>query len=831
MRSFARIGTKLGFAVAVLVASWSWSASAVWAETTTGQTGDGQAGADYDVLYRTDAKLNISIDGRLDEAIWEKIQPFTDHRVLEPETLQIPPLKTKVHITHSERGLYVGFKLFQPPEKNYRRLTNRDSRINRDEVHITIDNSGSGLYGHWFSIALGDSLSDGTVLPERNFYHEWDAVWRGVSVKTDYGWSAEMFIPWNLIPAAVTENGIARMGFYTSRKVGYLDERYGFPGLSTIHPKFMSALQGIRLRVPTTRQGISLQPFVSAETEDVSKQDRLRGGIDLHWRPNRNLLLSASVTPDFGTTDSDDVVLNLGALETFFSEQRQFFLEGRSIFFTSPRVRGDYQARSRFLLVNTRRIGAPVYRGELAESGFTESQFDLVTPTDLYGAVRINGQSGDFRYGVLSAFEKTRDVELAPTSSTEPARQIRQQGQTFSAARGVYEKKTSDSYKALGLFATNVTGHGREALVAGLDVHLLSKGGARSLDAQFAYSDTKDTTDFDSPLDEGKGVAMTVDFQHVPMPGFKHSLHAEYFSRNFELNDLGYTRRNNQIGTIYYIEKNIPNYSRSEKIDSMKFIGRFRHDWNLDGQMSRAGYVFNFEIDAPNTSSLTTKFAFFPERWEDLLSEGNGVFRIKDRGFVELSWETDIRKRIIGTIEASLSFESLGGMSKKISSGLKMRPTDNLNLEISATYRDRNNWLIHDGGRNFTTYNAGNLSLSFKADIFINARNQFSTSLNWVGVDATQHRYYQTPDKAGYLLPVAIDPAATTNRNFIVSELIWQTKYRWEFAPLSELILVYNHLSDIDDSSDTRFTGLFNNAINQPIVKQFILKVRYRFDG
>ena len=36
-----------------------------------------------------------------------------------------------------------------------------------------------------------------------------------------------------------------------------------------------------------------------------------------------------TIDPDFGSVESDDVVINLSATETFFPEKRPFFLEGQ----------------------------------------------------------------------------------------------------------------------------------------------------------------------------------------------------------------------------------------------------------------------------------------------------------------------------------------------------------------------------------------------------------------------------------------------------------------------------------------------------------------------
>src|SRR5262249_13207159 len=55
-------------------------------------------------------------------------------------------------------------------------------------------------------------------------------------------------------------------------------------------------------------------------------------GLDLKYGLRSNLILDATVNPDFGQVEVDPAVVNLSAFETFFPEKRQFFLEGANIF-------------------------------------------------------------------------------------------------------------------------------------------------------------------------------------------------------------------------------------------------------------------------------------------------------------------------------------------------------------------------------------------------------------------------------------------------------------------------------------------------------------------
>lgn len=94
----------------------------------------------------------------------------------------------------------------------------------------------------------------------------------------------------------------------------------------------MSAMQPVQLRGVNLRRQFAFYPFSSATYDDIESDTDFRTGIDMFWRPSSNLQLTTTLNPDFGTVETDDVVINLSAFETFFSEKRLFFLEGNGNF-------------------------------------------------------------------------------------------------------------------------------------------------------------------------------------------------------------------------------------------------------------------------------------------------------------------------------------------------------------------------------------------------------------------------------------------------------------------------------------------------------------------
>ena len=145
-----------------------------------------------------------------------------------------------------------------------------------------------------------------------------------------------MFLPWSAMSMPGAEDD-RRIGLLTGRKVAHLDELWGWPYLPFSKPRFISGFSPVSVEGVNPRQQWEVYPYVSATSDEISNEADGRGGIDVAWRPSSNLQLTATVNPDFGSVESDDVVVNLTAYETFFPEKRLFFLEGNEVFVTTPR--------------------------------------------------------------------------------------------------------------------------------------------------------------------------------------------------------------------------------------------------------------------------------------------------------------------------------------------------------------------------------------------------------------------------------------------------------------------------------------------------------------
>ncbi len=778
--------------------------------------------------------LAFELDGALDEAFWAEVPGYDNMVVIEPDTLGPARFRTVARFFHTEEGLYVGAWMEQPPETLLKRLTSRDEYINRDSFGLTLDTSGAGLYGYWFSVNLGGTVMDGKVAPERDFSYEWDGPWESATAQTEDGWSMEMFLPWAMMAMPATE-GRREMGFWMNRKVAYIDERWSWPALPFTAARFMSQLGSMKLSNLTPQRQLTLFPYVAGAYDRVASDEIWNTGLDVFWRPSSNFQVTAAIAPDFGSVESDDVVVNLTSRETFFPEKRLFFVEGNEIFFTSPRsatprpgsgtasgasssigARATKEAFTRppTTLLNTRRIGGKALLtipSDVEVAGHEEAR-----PTELLGAAKLTGQAGAFRYGVLTALEDTPTLR-----GTRAGREVllEGEGRDFGVLRGLVES-VGEGRRSVGYIGTILDHPQRQALVHGVDGHYLSANGKVKVDVQLLQSDIDDAED-----GQETGYGVMTDLAWTPRRGVRHRFSADYTDDALNINDLGFLDRNNLRGVRYSFDYTRSGMRRFRQWRSGVTTGVWVND---EGHAIRRGMFIRNSLMFHNGSEVRTELNVFPSGWDDLESRGNGTYRKDDRMQLQLGYGTETSKPFSWSVIAGAFREDLDGWNYRAGVGFTLKPGHRFSLDMDFIYNQREGWLLHQEDREFTSFSAKDWQPRLAMDYFINARQQLRLTMQWAGIRADEEEFYRVPERPGSLLRVAKAPGAPSD-DFTISRMTAQLRYRWQIAPLSDLFVVYTRGSNLPDRGEAPFDDLFRDALNEPVIDLFVVKLRYRF--
>lgn len=360
------------------------------------------------------AESVISVDGQLTEDAWANAQPATGFLQFSPNEGAPPSQETEVRVIYGSSNLYIGGRFYdESPDAIVAALGRRDDKNRADWFFVAIDSYFDRKTAYVFGLNAGgvqfDGLRSGEVFgPGRGVDESWDAIWESDARVTDFGWVAEMRIPYSMLRFSNVEN--QRWGIHFTREIPRLGEEVHWPlvrrseqsnmvshfavlgGLSGIEPR-----RNVQVRPYTLSR---LQTFEHAVTPgELNQKTDLDIGADLKIGLTSGLTLDATVNPDFGQVEVDPAVLNLTAFETFFQEKRPFFLEGSQIFEFSLDRRAD--------LIYTRRIGghAPII-GAAKLSGRTTSGTsvgllgattgDNFGPERHYGIARVSQEIGDY---------------------------------------------------------------------------------------------------------------------------------------------------------------------------------------------------------------------------------------------------------------------------------------------------------------------------------------------------------------------------------------------------------------------------------------------------
>ena len=346
----------------------------------------------------------ISIDGRLDETAWAAAIPATRFVQREPVEGAEPEEDTEVRVLYDEGAIYIGARMYDDhPEHIGSQLVRRDERGAFDLFSVSIDPNNDRLTGYQFRVSAAGAQRDAYLYDDVRQDDAWDAVWEsGVTIDERGLGRRDADTPF---PDTVRDDGRAPSpGASTSCEGAWprtsRSTSPSSPGCGYGRVSVLGRLNGLVL--PSGASRLEIRPYVlgSARTAQAEQGNPFfdgsdfsgRGGFGLRYGLSPSYHLILTVNPDFGQVEVDPAVINLSAFETFFREQRPFFVLDAQEF--------EFGLSGRDELYYSRRIGRQPRGGTPDDADFA----DIPTETSILGAAKITGRSpGGVSIGALAA--------------------------------------------------------------------------------------------------------------------------------------------------------------------------------------------------------------------------------------------------------------------------------------------------------------------------------------------------------------------------------------------------------------------------------------------
>ena len=360
-----------------------------------------------------------TLDGRDDEPAWRLAAPISQFLEARPSEGADPKVRTEARVLYDPQHLYIFVRNFDAhPDSIISLLSRRDDLPASDRVSIMIDSYPDRRAGYEFVVTPAGVKADFAIYNDGEEDQAWDAVW-DVATRTDsLGWTAEFRIPLSQLHYATQGDGT--FGFMIWRTVQRHTSAITWPLFRPSRSGFTSQfgeLKGLEGLASPGRA--ELTPYLVTKnvegpaSADFARDQEVTAGMDVKYRVASNLVLNATVNPDFGQVEADPSELNLSAFETFFSEQRPFFVEGKGLFTFNVNCVVVVDCSTGEGLFYSRRIGrAP----QLA--GVYQDQSNAVSR--ILGAAKVTGRlPGGLSLGVFDAV--TSHAEGTGRKTVEPA--------------------------------------------------------------------------------------------------------------------------------------------------------------------------------------------------------------------------------------------------------------------------------------------------------------------------------------------------------------------------------------------------------------------------
>jgi hypothetical protein len=508
-------------------------------------------------IKATIIKEHVTIDGILDEESWNIAEPVTGFLQYEPVEGDLPSQKTEVKMLFGEAALYIGAVMYDNPSEIEQAMGRRDEYNRADWFMVSIDSYFNRRMGYTFAVSAAGVQMDGQRSGggggpggggPRGLDNSWDAIWHSEVRVTDFGWTAEIRIPYSQLRFS-TDN--QTWGVHYTRRIARSGEILEWPVVGRTERTNLVANYGLvtEIRDIEPRRNIQIRPYILSRLDTReslvnpgSRSDTyaydIGGDIKIGLGPN--IMLDATINPDFGQVESDPAVLNLTAFETLYPEKRPFFIEGVDIF--------EFRI-GRGSMFYSRRIGAR---------------------DPIIGAAKLSGRTaGGLSIGVLGA---TTGNDFDPSAGYGITRLSQQIGE-YSSVGGIFTGTSRPLPRADGRL---------QSLAGGVDWDLRNRENTYGLTGSATFT-SREFKIADAHTDQGFAGLLELTKREGAVTGDIGFL---LISDGFNPNDLGQMRERNfyegSASIDYDINGGLPFWSFQRASAGLMLRQRFSYDESLN---------------------------------------------------------------------------------------------------------------------------------------------------------------------------------------------------------------------------------------------------------
>jgi len=602
------------------------------------------------------------IDGRLDDAIWNGVTPFTAFKTFKPDFGKDVSEQTRVYMSYDKTHIYFAFHCIDAePGKIKATMSKRDNVDADDWVGVVLDTFNDQQRGYLFCVNPLGIQMDGMLNADGNGDGSFDTVWQSKGILTGDGYTAEIAVPFKSLRFPFKKN--LTMSVFFARWIPRKSEQASYPEIKPDGGSLLSQVHRFEVRDIVYQRPIELLPAVTFGSTGTQEQGRLAmpgGKTDISLTGKLGLTsemtLDAAYNPDFSQVEADagQIDVNL-RYNLYYPEKRPFFMEGSEMFACAAGMEQSPLGA----IVHTRTIADPILGFKLSGKMGARNMGALIFAIDEFPGdqARLHG-----------------DEDLAGRNAY------------FAIYRHKFLLK-DDSY--IGGFYTGRDFSGSYNRLAGGDGRIrLSKISIFEFSAFHSMS-----RDHDAVVGRN-GDAVNLRYS---LSNRHWNLETGYIDigKDFRT-DVGYlTRTGIRTIPLFLMYSAYPKSKLIQKIDAFYWAS---HSWDRFSSLFETANVLCARFNLPRNSQI---------RFDAIL--GNEVFA--DQRFPINAWRIQANSQLFKQLYANFYVRSgsgiyydpddpFGGRLTSVSGGLQYQPTEKLSTSFTIS-----NQVLHRREGNEQVYN------------------------------------------------------------------------------------------------------------------------------
>ena len=764
----------------------------------------------------------IVIDGKFDEGAWLKADVAKDFVMWMPDNGTPEPHKnrTEVRVVYDNEAVYFAATMYdEDPKKILKELSQRDDSGTTDRMGIFINGYNDGQQEFSFIISTAGVQEDFLYTETNGEDSSWNAIWESKTQITDFGWTAEIRIPYAALRFTSEKKqtwGINFIRDFRRDRTFYswnlIDNKINSRGNQE------GVLNGIEnITTPTRLFLIPYSSFYLNSNATQKTKGDLKGGVDIKYGINDAFTLDAILVPDFGQTTFDNVILNLGPFEQQFNENRPFFTEGTELF-------------SKGNLFYSRRIGgSPTINADLND---TESFTTYPAKVNLLNALKISGRTKNgLGIGVLNAVTEKTEATITNDITGATRKALIEPLANYNVM--VLDQRFGTN-SSVSFVNTNVTrnGNGRDGNVSALLFDLNTKKNTYNLTGDYKYSLVNGFG-----IDQKKGYNSSITFGETSGK-FQFGGGAEYVSKDFDKDDMGIQFQSNYHSLYSNWSYRILSPTKTFNMFNI-YVNLYSEFDNRSGRIQQGMVNFNLNSRTKKNNYYGTGFNARPIKtydfYEPRTQNQSGFLEIPEAINGYFYFSSNYNNRFAFEFNPSYGIvNEKGRINYGISISPRYRFSDHFSLNFNFDFSQQNNNIgyvgdnsvsneIFMGRRDRSTY-----INTLQGKFTINSDMNFNLSLRHYLSYATYNQYYSL-QKDGSIVPT-LNHTENSNSNFNAWNL--DLSYSWWFAPGSQISILYRNNAALFENEFKRDLGTnIRNVIDKEALNHvFSVSVRYFID-